>query len=353
RNRHERHRPLPVQRPGQAACRAAHVQVSSVQRPDSRRDGPGPAEVDRGTWQRARQTAACPANWRELRWTRRCRRGHGGYRSGLSASGRRLERPHPVRRRRRRHPRESLRALALFSSQRAAPCAPETWRPVALVRKMMENLPVRLPGARLVLRIVNYPHPALRYPSRPVTQIDEDLRATVQQMFSLMYTAKGVGLAANQVALPYRFFILNITADLEQKDQELVFINPQIVKRHSSIEDEEGCLSLPGLYSKVRRARKIKVQAFNLQGELFECEAEDLFSRVIQHEADHLDGPLARHALKPKLQDFENQFRQAQASGEYPLDREIITQLDNITSLPVPVPVPLPMPAPAAQAVEG
>ncbi len=212
-----------------------------------------------------------------------------------------------------------------------------------------------------MLHIVNYPHPALRYRSRPVTQIDEDLRATVQQMFSLTYAAKGVGLAANQVALPYRFFVLNITADPEQKDQELVFINPQIVKRHSSIEDEEGCLSLPGLCSKVRRARKIKVQAFNLQGELFECEAEDLFSRVIQHEADHLDGklfidylgPLARHALKPKLQDFENQFRQAQASGEYPLDREIITQLDNITSLPVPVPVPLPMPAPAAQAVEG
>ena len=210
-----------------------------------------------------------------------------------------------------------------------------------------------------MLHIVNYPHPALRYPSRPVTQIDEDLRTTVQQMFSLMYAAKGVGLAANQVVLPYRFFILNTTADPEQKDQELVFINPQIVKRHSSIEDEEGCLSLPGLYSKVRRARKIKVQAFNLQGELFESEAEDLFSRAIQHEADHLDGklfidylgPLARHALKPKLQDFENQFRQAQASGVYPPDREIIAQLDSITSLPVPLPLPLPVPA--AQAAQG
>jgi peptide deformylase len=200
-----------------------------------------------------------------------------------------------------------------------------------------------------VLRIVNYPHPALRYPSRPVTQIDADLRATVQQMFSLMYAAKGVGLAANQVALPYRFFILNVTADPEQKDQEQVFINPEIVKRHSSIEDEEGCLSLPGLYSMVRRARKIKVQAFNLQGELFECDAEELFSRAIQHEADHLDGklfidylgPLARHALKAKLQEFENQFRQAQASGQYPQDPEIVSQLDAIAapSLPLSVPV--------------
>jgi len=207
-----------------------------------------------------------------------------------------------------------------------------------------------------VLRIVNYPHPALRYPSRPVTQIDADLRATVQQMFSLMYAAKGVGLAANQVALPYRFFILNVTADPEQKDKELVFINPEIIKRHSSIEDEEGCLSLPGLYFMVRRARKIKLQAFNLQGELFECDAEELFSRVIQHEADHLDGklfidylgPLARHALKPKLQEFENQFRQAQASGQYPQDPEIISQLDAITAPSLPLSVPEPEPVPEA-----
>jgi len=212
-----------------------------------------------------------------------------------------------------------------------------------------------------VLRIVNYPHPALRYPSRPVTQINEDLRATVQQMFSLMYAAKGVGLAANQVALPYRFFVLNITADPEQKDQELVFINPQIVKRHSSIEDEEGCLSLPGLYSKVRRARKIKLQSFNLEGELIETEAEDLFSRVIQHEADHLDGklfidyigPLARHSMKSKFQDFEHEFRQAQASGEYPQDREIIAQLDSITVIPVPEPLILPSPVAPAEVVEG
>jgi peptide deformylase len=184
-----------------------------------------------------------------------------------------------------------------------------------------------------------YPHPALRYPSRPVTQIDDDLRATIQEMFGLMYAAKGVGLAANQVALPFRFFILNPTADPEQKDKELVFINPEIVKRHSSIEDEEGCLSLPGLYSKVRRAKKIKVQSFNLQGELVELEGEDLLSRAIQHETDHLDGklfidylgPLARHSIKDKLREFETQFRQAQASGEYPEDPQIVKQLDAMT----------------------
>jgi peptide deformylase len=206
-----------------------------------------------------------------------------------------------------------------------------------------------------VLQIVNYPHPALRYVSRPVTRIDDDLRGAVAEMFQLMYAARGVGLAANQVGLPYRFFLLNPTADPEQKDQELVFINPEIVKRHSSIEDEEGCLSFPGLYSRVRRAKKIKARAFNLAGELIEYEVEDLLSRAIQHEADHLDGklfidylgPLARHSIKDKLREFEDQYLQAQSSGEYPSDHEIRRQLDAMTGISVPVEQP------AAEAAQG
>ena len=122
-----------------------------------------------------------------------------------------------------------------------------------------------------MLRIVHYPHPALRYKSRPVERIDDALRAQVREMFALMYEARGIGLAANQVALPYRFFILNLTADPEQADQELVFINPQIVKRHASLEEEEGCLSLPGLYASVHRAKRIQVRAFGLDGEMFEA----------------------------------------------------------------------------------
>ena len=97
-----------------------------------------------------------------------------------------------------------------------------------------------------MLQIVNYPHPVLRYVSRPVTEIDDGLRETVRSMFELLYAAKGVGLAANQVALPFRFFVLNLTADPAQADKEQVFINPVITKRHLSVEDEEGCLSLPG-----------------------------------------------------------------------------------------------------------
>nr|WP_303652549.1 peptide deformylase [Paludisphaera mucosa] len=186
------------------------------------------------------------------------------------------------------------------------------------------------------MHIVKFPHPALRYASRPVDRIDDELRAVVREMFTLMYEARGVGLAANQVALPFRFFILNVTADPEQKDQELVFINPEIVKRHSWDDEEEGCLSLPGLYSKVRRPKKIRLQAFNIDGAPVDIETDDLFGRAIQHEIDHLDGKLfidylgtlARHGLKGKLREFESEFRRAQAAGTYLPDAEIVKHLD-------------------------
>jgi len=187
-----------------------------------------------------------------------------------------------------------------------------------------------------VLRIVPYPHPALRYDSRPVTEINDELRSTIREMFSLMYEARGIGLAANQVACPYRFFVLNLTADPNQPDQERVFINPEIIKRHASVEEEEGCLSFPGLYAKVRRAKKIKVRAFDLEGNLMEIDAEDLESRAIQHETDHLSGrlfidligPITKPAVTSKLRDFEADFRRSQHAGETPSDEELVRQLD-------------------------
>lgn len=199
-----------------------------------------------------------------------------------------------------------------------------------------------------MLHIVKYPHPVLRFASRPVERIDEDLKAVVRDMFSLMYEFRGVGLAANQVGLPFRFFVLNVTADPDQADQELVFINPEIVKRHSWEDDEEGCLSLPGLYSKVRRPKKVKVRAYNLAGQEVEFEADELFGRAMQHEIDHLDGklfidylgPLARHGIKGNLRTFEGEFREAQKAGVYPEDAEIIRRLKE-------------MPAPTIAAVTG
>jgi peptide deformylase len=187
-----------------------------------------------------------------------------------------------------------------------------------------------------VLRIVTYPHPALRYESLPVTEIDDRLRANVRAMFDLMYEAKGIGLAANQVAIPRRFFVLNLTADPEQKDQERVFINPEVVKRHSSDEAEEGCLSFPGLYAKVKRPRKVRVRAYDLEGNEVTVDADELLARALQHETDHLHGRLFVDLLDPTLQsnvtekirDIEQAFREGQARGEIPDDDELRRRLN-------------------------
>src|SRR5437764_2227764 len=111
-------------------------------------------------------------------------------------------------------------------------------------------------------------------------------------MFELMYTVEGICLASNQVALPYRIFVLNLSGKREEKDQEHVFINPEIIKRKGTQEAEEGCLSFPKMYGQVRRAEEIVVEAFDLAGEGFELSVDDLASRAIQHETDHLDGVL-------------------------------------------------------------
>lgn len=181
------------------------------------------------------------------------------------------------------------------------------------------------------MKIVHFPHPALRWKSKPIQEINSDLRETVRVMFDLMYEAKGIGLAANQVALPYRLFIVNVTGDPEEKDEEFVFINPEITKRKGSVEGEEGCLSLPELYGEVRRAEEIVVEAFDLQGQGFEMALEDLPGRVVQHETDHLDGVMfpdrmtetGRHELQPRLDDFESVFRRQQANGDVPSDEEL------------------------------
>lgn len=180
-------------------------------------------------------------------------------------------------------------------------------------------------------KIVHYPHPALIHPTRPVTSIDKQLRLEVGEMLDAMYEAKGLGLAANQVALPYQLLVTNLTGDPEKRDQEAVYINPVIVERKGVQEGEEGCLSFPGLFQKVRRAKTVKVRAYNLKGEMVEITASDLAARCWQHEIDHLNGimfidkmgPLARLASRGALKEFERQFQEAQKRGEIPPDAEL------------------------------
>jgi peptide deformylase len=183
--------------------------------------------------------------------------------------------------------------------------------------------------------IVHYPHPALRWKSRPVTEINADLRAIVRRMFELMYEHKGIGLAANQVGLPLRLFVINLTGEVSEKDEEIVFINPEIIRRKGTETGEEGCLSLPKLYGDVRRAEKIVVEAFDLEGQGFEVSVDELAARAIQHESDHLDGILfpdrmtdtAKKELLPAMSDFEALFQRQLEIGTLPPIEAIQQQL--------------------------
>ena len=186
-----------------------------------------------------------------------------------------------------------------------------------------------------MLRIIQYPHPTLRQKALPLRRVDAELRSMVAEMFDLMYQNKGVGLAATQVDLPYRLFVVNESGDLGHKEQELVFLNPVLSKHKGSAEDEEGCLSLPGLYAQVRRPERVSIEAFDLAGKPLKFDAEDRFARILQHENDHLDGVLFIDRLTPtqridaneQIAEFESEFAQQRQRGEIPSDEAIAARI--------------------------
>ncbi len=102
------------------------------------------------------------------------------------------------------------------------------------------------------MKIIHYPHPTLRHRSKPVRRVDAKLKSMISEMFDLMYEASGIGLAANQVDLPLRFFVCNLAGE-RGEGEELVFINPVISRPKGNEEREEGCLSLPGVCAPVKR----------------------------------------------------------------------------------------------------
>jgi peptide deformylase len=181
------------------------------------------------------------------------------------------------------------------------------------------------------MKIVQYPHPALRHPAKLLAAIDRQVYLDAGRMLELMYENKGLGLAANQVFLPYRIVVLNPTGDPQQRDREEVLLNPVILERKGAIEGEEGCLSFPGLYQKIRRAKTVRVQAYNLRGEVVDKVVSELEARLWQHEVDHLDGILfidkmgaiARLASRNALKEFEQDFQRGQEKGEFPSTAEI------------------------------
>jgi peptide deformylase len=180
------------------------------------------------------------------------------------------------------------------------------------------------------LQIISYPHPTLRRVAKPIRRVDADLRGIVREMFERMYESKGIGLAANQVDIPLRMFIMNLEAQ-PSAGEEMVFINPVVSKPKGTAEAEEGCLSLPGLYAQVVRPKQVTVNAYTIDGREITAEVSGLMARCIQHELDHLDGVLFTDRLTPsgridladELDELATVYASKRQTGEIPSDDAI------------------------------
>lgn len=158
-----------------------------------------------------------------------------------------------------------------------------------------------------LLNILRYPDPRLHTVAKPVAQVDERVRKLVGDMLDTMYAAEGVGLAATQVDVHERVIVIDTS---EARNQPRVLINPELTWRSEEMSfGDEGCLSVPAIYDKVKRHARVRVKALDRDGQLQEFEAEGLLAVCVQHEMDHLVGkvfveylsPLKRDRIKTKM----------------------------------------------------
>jgi peptide deformylase len=158
----------------------------------------------------------------------------------------------------------------------------------------------------MVLSVLEFPDPRLRKRAAAIPAVTAEIRKLVQDMAETMYAARGVGLAATQVNVHKRAIVIDVS---ETRDRLHVLINPELIATEGEAEGEEGCLSVPGFFDRVRRAARVVVRALDERGETIELSAEGILAACIQHEMDHLVGkmfvdhlsPLKRARLRAKL----------------------------------------------------
>jgi peptide deformylase len=171
-----------------------------------------------------------------------------------------------------------------------------------------------------VREILVYPDPRLKQIAEPVQVVDDSIRQLVEDMAETMYDAPGVGLAANQIGVLKRVFVIDIAAEDEPSDLR-IFINPEILELSGTQTWTEGCLSFPGASEEIKRAAQVRVRALDQKGNPFELEAEGLLAVAIQHENDHLDGVLMidkLNALKRRLLASKLTKRQRRSDSAQP-----------------------------------
>ena len=167
-----------------------------------------------------------------------------------------------------------------------------------------------------LLDIVKYGDPVLETPGDPVTEFDDRLKKLVGDMFETMYSAHGVGLAAPQVGVSKRLFVMDCSGGGDA-DSRIALVNPVVLRVEGDQLGEEGCLSFPGIFFPVKRSLRAVVRAQDINGDEFEYDGLDLEARCMLHETDHCDGivfidratPLKRELVKRKIRKMEKQGR--------------------------------------------
>ena len=167
-----------------------------------------------------------------------------------------------------------------------------------------------------ILDICAYPEKILRQRAEPITNIDEEIARLADHMAETMYNAPGIGLAANQVGVPRRLLVADISPQTPESDL-IVLANPEIIATEGEVTIEEGCLSVPDYQAEVKRHAKVRVRGLDLHGEEVEIEAEGLLAVVLQHEIDHLNGILfIDHISRLKRELYKRKLRKQLAKQE-------------------------------------
>lgn len=169
----------------------------------------------------------------------------------------------------------------------------------------------------MILDIKKFPNEILRKKAEPVTEFNEELHKLLDDMFETMYEAKGLGLAAPQVGLSKRLFVLDDMTGEDGKNP-MEIINPEFIKKEGEILEEEGCLSVPGEYAYVKRYMYVTVKYQDRYGNEKVVEAADRLSRILQHESDHLEGTLFIDRLNSTKRDIiKKHIKKRMANGDY------------------------------------
>jgi peptide deformylase len=173
-----------------------------------------------------------------------------------------------------------------------------------------------------VLEILKYPHLTLKKKSKEVEQIDEGIKRLIRDMAETMYNANGVGLAACQIGISQRVIVIDVSP-IDPQYHFFAIINPEIISEEGEIDHEEGCLSVPDFFEKVKRHEKIRVKGISPEGQEMEITGEGMLAFALQHEIDHLNGILILDRLSHlKREMYRNRLKKERKSGRLGSEKE-------------------------------